>query len=175
MAMAARAERAPVVRTRVHADGAPARPMVRATAGVSAGPAERQLALVPRRRRAASVVVLIVAFVFGSMLAAAAFQTQLARRQLTLDHLDRDIRSGQEQYSELRRERAELRSPGRLAAAASALGMQPTTRTEFMVLSPEVIAAVQQSAGGVFEPGVVSDDTAFDQFKTVKSVAGGAP
>ena len=70
-------------------------------------------------------------------------------------------------------ERAELRSPDRLAASGAALGMTTTAKTEFLDISPEVIAAVQLSAGGVFDPGSEARDPVFEEFKVVKSVAGG--
>ena len=164
-----------LARTRVHASGAP-RPMLRTTSGVrvSISPTPT-LAAVPRHRRTARLVITAAVVLFSFMLGAAAFQTQLSRRQLTLDQLDRDIRTAHEKYDELRRERAELRSPGRLVAEASALGMQLATRTEFMQLSPEAVAAVQQSAGGVFDSGLATDPTGFTEFGLVKSIAGGTP
>ena len=66
-----------------------------------------------------------------------------------------------------------MRSPDRLAASGSALGMTSATQTEFIEIAPEVIAEVQQSAGGVFDPGAEAQDPVFEEFKVVKSVAGG--
>jgi hypothetical protein len=107
------------------------------------------------------------------MLGAAAFQTQLARRQVQLDQVDRQIRLARNDFNALRSQRAELRSPARLAASGAALGMSSATKTEFIDIAPEVIAAVQQSAGGVFDPGAEAQDPVFEEFKVVKSVAGG--
>lgn len=178
-----RIERAAPARTRSHAAARPIprmeplmrdgkRAMVKVTAGVQL-PEQPALFVVPRRRRTARVITL-VAFVLSSlMLGAAAFQTQLARQQLAIDKVDRGTRLATEQYNTLRRERSELRSPGRLAEAATALQMVPAESTTFMVLSPEVIAEIQRSSGGVFDPSVDAVPSVFDEFTIVKSVGGG--
>src|SRR4051812_31846649 len=141
-----------------------ARPMVRSTAGVSIL-ARAQLAVVPRRRRTARLIT-VAAFVASMlMLGAAAFQTQLARRQVDIDRVDRQIRIVKADFNNLRAQRAELRSPARLAASGSVLGMGMATKTDFITIDPEVVAAVQQSAGGVFDPGTGSQDPVFDEFK----------
>jgi hypothetical protein len=173
VATALRTERHIVVRDRVHADGGVlARPMVRSTAGVSVVP-RTQLAVVPRRRRTARIVGVAAFFASLLMLGAAAFQTQLARRQVEIDRVDRQIRIVKADFNNLRAQRAELRSPARLAASGSVLGMGTATKTDFVTIDPEVVATVQQSAGGVFDPGTGSDDPVFDEFKIVKSVTGG--
>lgn len=169
-----RAERHGTVRDRVHSDGGVmARPMIRTTVGVVSAPPRAQLTVVPRRRQAARVVALASFFASSLMLGAAAFQTQLARRQVELDRVDRQIRSARNDFDDLRRQRAELRSPERLATSGSALGMRSATETEFVEIAPEVIAVVQQSAGGVFDPGSEAVDPVFEEFKVVKSIAGG--
>ena len=95
-----RVRRQPVTQTRTHGgvaarstDVRNVRPMVRATAGVviSAPP---PLRVVPTRRRAARLVGLGFAVVFVLMVGAAAFQTQLARRQVELDKIDRHAVEG---------------------------------------------------------------------------------
>jgi hypothetical protein len=147
------------------------RAMVKATAGVQL-PEQPALFVVPRRRRTAGVIT-VAAFVLSSlMLGAAAFQTQLARQQLEIDRLDRGMREATEQYNVLRRERSELRSPGRLSEAAVALQMVPAESTTFMVLSPDVIAEIQRSSGGVFGPDADSVHSVFEEFTIVKSVGG---
>jgi hypothetical protein len=146
--------------------------MIRSTIGVTST-ARPQLTVVPRRRRTARLVAVAAFFASSLMLGAAAFQTQLARRQVELDRIDSQIREVRNQFNELRSQRAELRSPARLAASGAALGMGLTTKTEFIEISPDVVAEVQQSAGGVFDPRAESQDPVFDEFKVVKSVAGG--
>ncbi|MDP9463335.1 MAG: hypothetical protein M3P52_01820 [Actinomycetota bacterium] len=150
-----------------------ARPMIRTTVGVVSVPPRPQLSVVPRRRRAARFVAVAAFFASSVMLGAAAFQTQLARRQVEIDRVDRQIRTARGDFNELRRQRAELRSPERLATTGSALGMRAATKTEFVEIAPEVIAAVQQSAGGVFDVGSEAIDPVFEEFKVVKSIAGG--
>jgi hypothetical protein len=112
-------------------------------------------------------------FASSLMLGAAAFQTQLARRQVDLDVVDREIRAARNDFNDLRSQRAELRSPARLAASGAALGMTTATKTDVVSIDPEVVAEVQESAGGVFDPGSEAQDPVFEEFKIVKSVAGG--
>jgi hypothetical protein len=113
--------------------------------------------------------------VFALMLGAAAFQTQLASRQLQLDAVDQEIRDAYDRYDVMRRERAELRSPGRLAVEASALGMVPATETRFMALDPDVIATVQRTgvAGDVIDATEIGEE--FQQYADVKAQSGVAP
>ena len=149
-----------------------ARPMIRSTVGIR--PAEHpQLTVVPRRRRTARLVTVAAFCVSCLMLGAAAFQTQLARRQVELDRIDSQIRTARHDFNDLREQRAELRAPQRLAASGAALGMRSATKTEFIDIDPAVVAEVQQSAGGVFDPGTEVSDPVFEQFKVVKSIAGG--
>ena len=86
MALAARSDRAAAVRARVHGGGAAdARAMVKRTAPVAHVKPAPRLTLVPRRKRNARLIAAASVVVFGLMMGAAAFQTQIARRQLTLD------------------------------------------------------------------------------------------
>jgi hypothetical protein len=149
-----------------------ARPMIRSTVDVASEP-RAQLTVVPRRRRNARLVAFAAFLASSLMLGAAAFQTQLARRQVDLDLVDRQIREARNDFNDLRSQRAELRSPERLATSGAALGMTAATKTEVIEIAPEVIAEVQQSAGGVFDPGSEVSDPVFEQFKLVKSIAGG--
>lgn len=150
-----------------------ARPMVRATHGVVVAPTAPRLTVVPRRRRAARMVVAGCTFVFVMMLGAAAFQTQLARRQLELDRLDRAVSQATADYEVLRSQHATLRAPERLAVEAGKLGMQAAGIGAFMTITPEVVALVHQSAGGI--AGSAAAPELLEQFRGVKSVAGGAP
>ena len=149
------------------------RPMVRATHGVVIA-TPPQLRVVPTRRRAARLVGVGFAVVFMLMIGAAAFQTQLARRQVELDKVDRSIRNANEEYSRLRQERAELRAPGRLAAESSKLGMGPGQETTFVALDPEVVAEVHRSAGGVFDESGASG-SAMGDYTAVKHIVGSTP
>jgi hypothetical protein len=170
---AERAERATAVRTRVHHNHG-ANKLVKSTAGVKL--ADRpELVVVAPRGRAARLVVAACVVVFGMMLGAAAFQTQLARKQLTIDGLDRRIRAAHDQFDVLRRERAELRSPGRLMAQATALGMVPATQTQFVSIDPDVVATVQRSVGSVRQERATTADQEFQDYATVKAQAGSAP
>jgi hypothetical protein len=83
------------------------------------------------------------------MMGAAAFQTYLAKGQLELDRLDREMAVTAANYETLRQERAELRSPGRLTAVAAERGMQPATKTSFIAISPEVLVLVRQATGAL--------------------------
>ncbi len=103
------------------------------------------------------------------MLGAAAFQTYLAKGQLELDRLDREMASTAAQYEALRQQRAELRSPGRLTAVVAERGMLPAEKTSFISLSPEVLVLVHQATGDLDR---TFDDEAelLEQFRAVKAL-----
>lgn len=107
------------------------------------------------------------------MAAAAAFQTQLAQRQLEIDRTEQGIEDARETYEQLRRERAELRSPGRLALLAGDLGMVPATESTFMTIDADVWTVVQATAGDLGGGTTASDADLLEQFRVVKSVAWG--
>lgn len=175
MAVAARSERAAAVRARVHGGGAAdARAMVKRTAPLAEPPRNR-LAVVPRRKRTARLIAAGSIIVFGLMLGAAAFQTQIARRQLTLDTFDRDIRAGREEYEVLRQQRAQLRSPGRLSVEAAALGMEPASQTQFVSLDPDSIAIVQRTGAAANRHAATPIEQEFEQYADVKAQALGEP
>lgn len=174
MAHAAHSERA-TVRTRAHGgSAATARALVKTTSPLSASQAAA-LTVVPRRRRTARLIAVASVVLFGLMMGAAAFQTQLARRQLELDTLDRRIRAASEQYDLLRRERAELRSPGRLAAEATNLGMVPASQTEFVMLDPDLVAVVQRTGVPEGDGTGPTIEEEFAEYADTKAQAGGAP
>ncbi|MFN8024330.1 MAG: hypothetical protein U0Q03_22565 [Acidimicrobiales bacterium] len=172
----ATARRAPaprVVATRRHgalADGP--QPLVRATQGIHAS--ERHLSLVqPRGRRVTHLAVVGSVLIGLAMLGAAAFQTQLAQRQVQLDQYDSDIRDAREQYETLRRQRAELRSPEQLATVAAANGMQPAHSSDVAQVSTEVQAIVAMSTGDI-DPSVLGDGhSTLDDFREVKAITNG--
>jgi len=172
-----RTERTAVVRSRVHGGAADprVRGLVKATTSVGHVTRAPKLEVVAPQRRTARWVVTGAVIICGLMLGAAAFQTQLARRQLSLDTLDRHIRAAHEQYDVLRRERAELRSPGRLAEQAAALGMVPARQTQFVTIDPGVIADVQRTGVAASGDGDATIEQEFADYASVKAQAGGAP
>jgi hypothetical protein len=147
--------------------------MVRATVGIKAS-SRPSLTLVPRRRRAARLAVVLSAIVVSAMLASAAFQTRLAQSQLELDRLDRELSASRESYDSLRRERAELRSPGRLSEVAAATGMVSTDQVSYMEIDPTTYAAVQQ-ATGLLDGSGNGDEELLNQFRDVKAATDGTP
>ncbi len=136
------------------------------------------LAVVPRRRRWPALLAgLAWSLVFFALLGAAVFHTQLAERQLRLDRLDREVATQRERFDELRYERAELRSPVRLAAAASELGMRRGRANTFVTVTPDAVARQLAAAGPIGDNPVriVIHTDPLDQFRAVKSVTEGQP
>ncbi len=123
----------------------------------------------PVRRRAAGAVVAAAVVAIVLMLMAAVLHTQLAERQFRIDNLNRSVRSEQARFAVLRSERAELRSPTRLANAARALGMSPAQPTEFLSVEPMELARVIAAGGALPESSqTVIQDNPLGQFLTVK-------
>jgi hypothetical protein len=130
-----------------------------------------RLSVVPRRRRAAGFVVTLSVMVVGLMLGAAVLHTLLAERQLHIDRLDRSVTEAEDRFDVLRRHRAELRSPNRLAREARALGMVPADVTEFVEVDPQTIAMAIASTGHPSTDGVrLEGAEPLDQFVLVKRV-----
>lgn len=150
-------------------------PQVAASARRAASPT---LVVVERRRRWPAVLAggawtLVVLGLLG----AAVFHTQLAERQLRIDRLDRAVATERERFDDLRYQRAELRSPVRLAAAASALGMQRGSASTFVSVTPEAVARQLAAAGPIDDEVVqiVIHTDPLDQFRAVKSVTEATP
>lgn len=138
--------------------------------------ARPSLTVVQRRRRWPAVLAgLAWTLVFIGLMAAAVFHTQLAERQLRLDRLDRQVAAERERFDELRYERAELRSPVRLAAAASELGMRRGRASTFVSVTPEAVARQLAAAGPIGDDVVriVIHTDPLDQFRAVKGVSEG--
>lgn len=136
------------------------------------------LTVVSRRRRWPALLAgLAWSLVFLALLGAAVFHTQLAGRQLRLDQLDRQVTAERERFDELRYERAELRSPVRLASVASELGMQRGRASTFVSITPEAVARQLAVAGPIGDNAVqiVIHTDPLDQFRAVKSVSEGEP
>ena len=109
-----------------------------------------------------------------AMLGAAAFQTRLAQRQVQLDQLDTDISSARELYESLRRERAELRSPERLAQVAAANGMVPARGSEFLEITVDVRSLVAASTGDIDPAHLGVAGNTLDDFRDVKATTAAA-
>jgi hypothetical protein len=136
--------------------------------------ARPELEVVPARRRWPAVLAgALWAAVSIGLLGAAVFHTQLAERQLRIDRLERAVVAERERFDELRYERAELRSPVRLAEAATALGMRRGESTEFLEVSPEALARQIAAAGAVDDVALITTDSdPLDQYRSVKAVTG---
>ncbi len=136
------------------------------------------LTVVPSSRRWPAVIAgLAWSLVFIGLLGAAVFHTQLAERQLQLDRLDRQVAVERERFDELRYERAELRSPVRLAGAASDLGMSRGRATTFVSVAPDAVARQLAAAGPIGDNAVriVIHTDPLDQFRAVKNVTEATP
>lgn len=121
------------------------------------------------------LVVVAGVALFAMLIGAVAFQTQIARNQLALDKTERDVTAARNRYDVLRRERAELRSPNRLAVEATRLGMSPAQNGEFMTVTPDVVASVLASASGLTSSVGDQAASSLDQFGEVKAVTGDVP
>jgi hypothetical protein len=135
-----------------------------------------KLTVVPRRRRAAGFVVTLSVLIVGLMLGAAVLHTLLAERQLHMDRLERSVAAAEDRFDVLRRQRAELRSPNRLATEARRLGMVPADVTEFVEVDPHSIAMAIAATGQPTTDGVrIERAEPLDQFLLVKRVTNEAP
>lgn len=151
------------------------RRLTRRTVDVVVGPQSEHLRLVQRRQRRARWMVFVGVTLFTLMLGAAWFQTQLARRQIQLDELNRHVRIESERYDSLRLERGTLLSPATLMASATSSGMQPPTIDDYLTLDAATLAYVEQFApqprpGAAAEP---IDELA--QIGVVKAAVGNGP
>jgi len=110
------------------------------------------------------------------MLGAAVFHTQLSERQLEIDKLEEQVSEANSRFEVLRGQRAELRSPGRLAAEAARLGMHPAPSSDFVAVDRWDLARAIASVG-IVDPsrtaGSVQDP--LDQFRNVKEVGASTP
>ncbi len=139
-----------------------------------------QLELLPGRRRVAWFMVTLLVLVGAVMIGAVLLHTRLADRQLDIDALERSVREEQAAFDLLRSQRAELRSPTRLATAAVELGMSPGSETEYIPVDPMVLAITiartgEMPVGADTEVGNNARLRPLDQFRLVKSVSAEAP
>ena len=140
----------------------------------------RPLALVPARRRVASFAVMLSVLAGAVMIGAVALHTQIAERQLEIDEVERSVRRAQEDFGVLRAERAELRSPTRIAAEAASIGMVIGSESEFVAVDPMTLAITIARTGHapVADEILVGEDQRLeplDQFRLVKQVSSEAP
>lgn len=134
------------------------------------------LTVVPGRRRAAGFLVTLSVLISGLMLGAAVLHTQLAERQLQIDRLDRAVRDAEDRFDVLRRQRAELRAPNRLATEARRLGMVPANVTEFIEIDGATLAMAIAATGRPSADGVrLERREPLDQFVLVKRVSNTEP
>lgn len=134
------------------------------------------LTVVPGRRRAAGFLVTLSVLISGLMLGAAVLHTQLAERQLHIDRLDRAVRDAEDRFDVLRRQRAELRAPNRLATEARRLGMVPANVTEFIEIDGATLAMAIAATGRPSADGVrLERREPLDQFVLVKRVSNTEP
>jgi cell division protein FtsL len=104
-------------------------------------PAERV-----RRRLTPATGVLLTALLFAMLFAIAIAHTLLVQGQIRLDDLDAELTTEQARYQSLRKEVAEAESPGRVVAAAHALGM--VSPDDLVYLQPDAPDLAAGDAGG---------------------------
>jgi hypothetical protein len=137
------------------------------------------LTVVPGRRRMAWFAVGLSTLVGLVLTGALLLHTRLAERQLEIDALGRAVREEQQEFDVLRAQRAELRSPTRLAVSAGALGMSPGLESQFVAVDPMLLAITIARTGEM--PATGDELTAdarlrpLDQFRIVKSLEAEAP
>ena len=141
---------------------------------------QQKFAVVEGRRRVAWFAVSLSVMIGGVMVGALALHTRISERQLQIDGLERAVRQAQTDFDVLRPERAELRSPTRLAENATQLGMVPGDESEFLAVDPMIYAIVIASTGEVPVAEVIGAGAntrlePLDQFRLVKSVSSEAP
>lgn len=150
------------------------------TAPLAARRVSPDLQLVPGRSRVAWFMVVLTVLVGAVMIGAVFLHTRLAERQLQIDSLERSVNEEQEQFDVLRAQRAELRSPTRLASEAATLGMIPGSETEYISVDPMILAITiartgEAPVGEMTELGTNARMRPLDQFRLVKSVSQEAP
>jgi len=136
------------------------------------------LSVVPTRRRWPAVIGFVtITLMLVAMLGAAVFHTQLAQRQLRIDDLENSVQAERERFDELRRDRAVLRSPGRIATEAAELEMVRGETSRFIEVDPGALARQLAAAGVVDDDAsrVIEESGPLDQFRDVKSVSAGQP
>lgn len=155
-------------------------PTSTSTSARSTNTEPRQLTLVPARRRVAWFAVSLTVLVSAVMMGAIGLHTRIAERQLEIDELERSVRRAQEDFDVLRAQRAELRSPTRIAAEAGAIGMVVGSESEFVAVDPMLLAITIARTGEspIVDEIVVGSNRQLeplDQFRLVKRVSSETP
>jgi hypothetical protein len=115
-------------------------------------------------------VLTVVVVVVAGMLAVTAFHTRLAERQYQLDVLERQVSVERARFDVLRRDRAWLASPERLAGRARELGLVTGGRTEFLDVPADIVALVAAATAGLDPAAARGTRSPLDDFRTVKQV-----
>jgi cell division protein FtsL len=124
--------------------------------------------------------VLLMVLVSVVLIGVVLLHTRIAERQLEIDRLERALREEQATFDVLRAERAELRSPTRLADEAGQLGMVPGAESTFVAVDPMLVAIAIARTGEVplrddLDVGSMGGMDPLAQFRLVKSVSSEAP
>lgn len=160
--------------TAVRRVDAPRKRQPHARAATPAAAKRPELRLVPKPRAAANALLLLVTLVAGLMLAAVVLHTRLAERQVEIDRLERSVDEAHARFDVLRQQRAELRSPNRLAFEAGELGMTPAPTAEFITIDGYVLAHAIAAAGLVSDVDIVEQqDDPLDQIRRVREAGAG--
>ena len=151
------------------------RRMLRSTVAVRVEPVPPVLHLVQRRRRVLRWFALSMTVLFMLGVGAAWFQTQLARRQVLLDDLDRQVRVESERYDTLRLQRGELLAPAALMTNAINAGMEAPSTDEYLTLNADILAYLELFAPQPrpHAPTVPADE--LEQIGAVKAAVGDGP
>jgi cell division protein FtsL len=130
-----------------------------------------ELSVVPRRRRrVVGLALTMVTVVVVAMMGVTVFHTRLAERQYQLDVLERQVATERARFDVLRRDRAWMASPERLAERARELGLISGGRTEFLDVPSDIVALVAASTAGLDPEVARRASSPLDDFRTVKQV-----
>lgn len=124
------------------------------------------LRVVPPRRPTGAVVVVALLVVFGVLLATAALNTVLVSGQRDLDRIEAEIREGEQRNQALRLRVAELESPERIVAAATAAGMIQPDEVRWIALQPDGTSDVDadpRTTDGATTDATTTGDTTTDE------------
>lgn len=161
-------------------------PMTRRDSGAAVRPAATEtttptMTLVAGRRRYTWFAVLATMLLMSLMVGAVLIHTTVAERQLQIDELEYGVRENAATFDELRAQRAELRSPQRLANEAGALGMAPGVESSYVDVDPALNARMIALSG--INPDMAETDglglaiemDPIEQYELVKSVGAELP